>query len=67
MDLQSAFFLGAFCGLIFGFGLACIRPNASEREVAAAYEVGHLNGAIAAKQEVSGELASIVAAARRVA
>jgi hypothetical protein len=67
MDATTAFYLGAFCGLIFGFGLACIRPNASEREVAQAYEVGHLNGSIAAKQEVSGELASIVAAARRVA
>lgn len=67
MDAHLAFTLGGFIGLIVGFGLACIRPTASEKEVAQAYEVGHMNGAIHAKQEVSGELASIVAAARRVA
>lgn len=67
MDAHLAFTLGLFIGLIVGFGLACIRPNASEKEVAQAYEVGHMNGSIQAKREVSGELASIVAAARRVA
>lgn len=67
MDAHIAFTLGGFIGLIVGFGLSCIRPTASEKEVAQAYEVGHMNGAISAKQEVSGELASIVKAARRVA
>lgn len=42
MDAITGFYLGAFCGLIFGFGLACIRPTASEKEVAQAYEVGHM-------------------------
>lgn len=67
MDAITSFYLGAFCGLIAGFGLSMIRPTASEREVAQAYEVGVMNGAIQAKKEVSGELESIVAAARRVA
>lgn len=67
MDAHIAFTLGGICGLIVGFGLACIRPTASEKEVAQAYEVGHMNGAISAKQEVGDELARIVAAARRVA
>lgn len=67
MDAHIAFTLGGFIGLIVGFGFACIRPTASEKEVAQAYEVGVLNGSLHAKQEVSGELASIVAAARRVA
>ena len=67
MDAHLAFTLGGFIGLIVGFGLSCIRPNASEREVAQAYEVGAMQGAIQAKKEVGDELASIVAAARRVA
>ena len=67
MDAYLAFTLGAFIGLIVGFGLACIRPTASETEVAQAYEAGALHGELQAKQSTVRDLASVINAARRVA